>query len=399
MIILATVIIISLTNNNIIGRASTAVNETNLKNMQEAADIALGEVILENDGSIEGVDDIESKIKTKMEANGIDTIGYNISYNNGTGKLTVSIGSNEALYTLDLSEDKDGSVIAKVYSDKTVISGTGTMYDALAISNPENEFKIEIRELDFKSYIISEIYKKYNNNNLPDDFFAGEVSDGKVTFMLNEIYLLPAMYYAEIKDFTKEDFIEELGSSEPEYTEFNNTYVYINNFSVLKAFYALLKEDGDIGDDAYAYIENVVEHANVFNGLTKIEIENGVQNIGNQMFECMTVQNVKIPSSVERIGKRAFADSRLLTNIEISEGVKQIDNEAFDGCSALTTVKIPSTVTSIGNYVFHKCDHLQSIKIIGRSIEDIGTNVVVGTQWYGLCNTGNNSGSDVIYTQ
>lgn len=398
MIILATAIMISLTNNNIIGRASTAVNETNLKNMQEAADIALGEVILENDGSIEDVDDIESKIKTKMKANGIDTTGYNISYNNGTGKLTVSIGSNEVLYTLDLSENKDGSVIAKVYSDKTVISGTGKMYDALAISNPENEFKIEIRELDFKSYIISEIYKKYNNNNLPDDFFAGEVSDGKVKFMLNEIYLLPAMYYVELKDLTKEEFIEEFGSSEPEYTEFNNTYVYINNFSVVKAFYALLKEDGEIEDDAYAYIENVVEHANVFNGLTKIEIENGVQNIGNQMFECMTVQNVKIPSSVERIGKRAFADSRLLTNIEISEGVKQIDNEAFDVCSALTTVKIPSTVTSIGNYVFHECDHLQSIKIIGRSIEDIGTNVVVGTQWYGFCNTGNNSGTDVIYT-
>ena len=74
-------------------------------------------------------------------------------------------------------------------------------------------------------------------------------------------------------------------------------------------------------------------------------------------------KNTKIPSSVTRIGERAFWDCSELTSIKIPSSVTRIGDGAFDGCSGLTGIEIPSSVTSIGNSAFYGCSGLTSINV------------------------------------
>lgn len=85
--------------------------------------------------------------------------------------------------------------------------------------------------------------------------------------------------------------------------------------------------------------------------LKSIEIENGMTEIPARCFAgCNKITEISIPSSVAKIGERAFAETSL-TNVEISDGVQTIGNSAFFS-TQLTNVFIPKSVTSIGENAF-----------------------------------------------
>lgn len=75
------------------------------------------------------------------------------------------------------------------------------------------------------------------------------------------------------------------------------------------------------------------------------------------------VTSVTIPSSVTRIGDRAFSRCRSLTSLAIPSSVTSIGDYAFSGCSSLTSLEIPTSVTSIGGYAFSGCSSLASLAI------------------------------------
>ena len=66
--------------------------------------------------------------------------------------------------------------------------------------------------------------------------------------------------------------------------------------------------------------------------------------------DCLTLQSVKLPSSVTEIGNYAFAGSAL-TEVTIPEGVTTIGASAFAN-TGLTEVTIPEGVTTIGGSAF-----------------------------------------------
>ncbi|MDP4179447.1 MAG: cell wall-binding repeat-containing protein, partial [Bacillota bacterium] len=72
-------------------------------------------------------------------------------------------------------------------------------------------------------------------------------------------------------------------------------------------------------------------------------------------YDCYSLTNITIPSSVSSIGNAAFEDCSNLTSITIPTSVSSIGNYAFQSCSSLTSINIPSSVTSIGDNVFRNC--------------------------------------------
>lgn len=80
-----------------------------------------------------------------------------------------------------------------------------------------------------------------------------------------------------------------------------------------------------IGDDTFAYRNDVV----------KVELPEGVKEIGNNAFEnCERLEEVICPESLERIGEEAFADCISLKKVSYGKDVKVAAN-AFRGCDNL----------------------------------------------------------------
>ena len=88
MIILAGVIITNLSNSGIIGRGKTAVKQMNLKQMQELATAAWGELIIENVDAVIDEDTIKAKLKEmKITEEELDKYIFNVT----SGGVKVSI--------------------------------------------------------------------------------------------------------------------------------------------------------------------------------------------------------------------------------------------------------------------------------------------------------------------
>jgi len=71
------------------------------------------------------------------------------------------------------------------------------------------------------------------------------------------------------------------------------------------------------------------------NDIIKVELPEGVEEIGNHAFEnCTNLEEVICPKSLKKIGRKAFADCINLKKVNYSEAVA-VDASAFQGCSLM----------------------------------------------------------------
>jgi len=90
--------------------------------------------------------------------------------------------------------------------------------------------------------------------------------------------------------------------------------------------------------------------------LKKVEIGNGVLDIGNYAFyTCHSLTSITIPNSVTNIGTNTFQNGYSLTSITIPSSVTNIGDNAFYACRSLASITIPSSVTNIGDSAFAGC--------------------------------------------
>ena len=83
--------------------------------------------------------------------------------------------------------------------------------------------------------------------------------------------------------------------------------------------------------------------------------------------ECTNLVEVKLPSTLTKIGKQAFNRCSGLKNVNIPDGVTSIGKAAFNRCSSLTSVVIPKSVTSIRHMTFAGCSSLVDLQVYSET--------------------------------
>ena len=78
--------------------------------------------------------------------------------------------------------------------------------------------------------------------------------------------------------------------------------------------------------------------------ITKVVVEAGVTEIGNEAFGGLLITTATLGSTVTRIGARAFESCYKLESINIPDGVTVIESEAFAECHSLKALVLPESV-------------------------------------------------------
>ena len=179
MIIIAAAVIISISETGIIGKTSQAVEDTNINTIEEAANLALGELILNN---VEGID--TTKIINKMKENGIkdkDIKDYDIDYTNGkiSVKKKSAGGSNdETAWVGDVSSEvtNDGTTY-KIYTAEDL----AWVKDQVNNGNSFEDCTIELQnDIDFGA----------TWDKVTGEFLSGEIwtGIGKIESMMMDTF-------------------------------------------------------------------------------------------------------------------------------------------------------------------------------------------------------------------
>lgn len=89
-------------------------------------------------------------------------------------------------------------------------------------------------------------------------------------------------------------------------------------------------------------------------GITEIDIKEGITNIGGHAFEDMTsVTTLKLPEGLQKIGGEAFNNAGGITKLELPSTLTSIGSYAFGGEPLEELNGIPDGTQSIGAYAFH----------------------------------------------
>ena len=95
--------------------------------------------------------------------------------------------------------------------------------------------------------------------------------------------------------------------------------------------------------------------------------------------------SLTIPAEVAEVKDYAFYNCNGVTIIDIVDGVESIGNSAFYGCSDLETLYISNTIESIDDYAFAECNNLLEIKTGSKKAITASENVFSSDAYINAC--------------
>ncbi|GEM_PF-766873 len=223
-------------------------------------------------------------------------------------------------------------------------------------------------------YLIGDV-KLNNVENVPDDAFCmssvasvemnGVKSIGKGAFNKCD-YLESIRFGSSLKKigegaFAQNEILDSIA--------FKSTGIELEK----KAFYnckglKTAKLDGvkSVGDEAFLLCKN----------LETVEMGSSVKTIGKKSFMlCEKIQSIKLPDTLSAISESAFSSCSVLEDVTFGKSITTIGDGAFSG-TAISEVKLPSTMEKIGS-AFTMCDNLKSV--------DLGEIKEIGESAFQLC--------------
>ena len=107
--------------------------------------------------------------------------------------------------------------------------------------------------------------------------------------------------------------------------------------------------------------------------LKSVNIPHTVTSIEREAFMNSGIRSIVIPESISELGWCIFKGCKALTSVTLSDSLESIGSEAFNDCDGLTMIAFPETLENIGDRAFIGCDGLTSITI-PESVNSIGKN-------------------------
>lgn len=97
--------------------------------------------------------------------------------------------------------------------------------------------------------------------------------------------------------------------------------------------------------------------------LTDLVIPEGIDSLGRNFFDCISIKTLKLPSSLKYIETWGFGGCLNLKSIIIEEGLPYISQGLFSNCDSLESISIPQSVTSIRNAAFSGCNNIDHLDL------------------------------------
>ena len=105
--------------------------------------------------------------------------------------------------------------------------------------------------------------------------------------------------------------------------------------------------------------------------MEEVELCDGLLEIGERAFGgCYALKSINIPSTVVRIGDRAFEYVR--ASVQLPDSVENIGHDAFAGNKIISKFRIPPQIITLQEGTFNCCKSMFSLEL-PESVVAIGT--------------------------
>lgn len=134
--------------------------------------------------------------------------------------------------------------------------------------------------------------------------------------------------------------------------------------------------------EEYSGLPVVAIADNVFDGnahIKSVEIPSSVKRLGGKAFaNCPKLTTVYFPEKLDSIGMGCFSKCTSLESVVLPEGIKELVSAEFLYCDSLKTVTIPASVESVFYTAFMGCLNLEEIKVAsGNSVYTVSGNCLI----------------------
>ncbi|MBO4588802.1 MAG: leucine-rich repeat domain-containing protein [Bacteroidales bacterium] len=102
-----------------------------------------------------------------------------------------------------------------------------------------------------------------------------------------------------------------------------------------------------------------------------IDIPAGVTDILDNCFNACSFSTIALPTHLNSIGSRAFAENSNLTSVTMPQTLRTLGEGAFAWCTKLTSIVIPDSLKVIPKEAFNSDPRLSTI-VWGNAVEEIG---------------------------
>lgn len=104
--------------------------------------------------------------------------------------------------------------------------------------------------------------------------------------------------------------------------------------------------------------------------LEKVTLPESIERIGDYAFHwCRSLEEINLPDSIEEIGIGAFKNCSFLRKIKIPYKVRKIERCTFQFCHYLNRLTFGNRITAIGDNAFEECDSLTEITLPSSLVE------------------------------